>query len=124
MINYDFKPQNYFDGHSPNALLVKLVYPESQWGEEISIYANVMDGEIYYEAVDFYGNDIKLNPEKSKEFLSLQDLILMIETMEPEQGSTQGNVALTLSGIPLAESLIYPELKKYFLDKREFYGLC
>jgi hypothetical protein len=47
----------------------------------------------------------------------------MIETMEPEQGSTQGNVALTHSGIPQAESLIYPELKKYFLDKREFYGL-
>jgi len=123
MINFDFTPQNYFDGLSPNALLVKLVYPESQWGEEISIYANVMDGEIYYEAVDFYGNDIKLNPEKSREFLSLQELILMIETMEPEQGSSQGNVALTLSGIPLAESLIYPELKKYFLDKRKFYGL-
>ena len=82
-----------------------------------------MDGEFYYEAVDFYGNDIKLNPEKSKDFLSLQELILMIETMEPEQESTQGNVALTLSGIPQAESLIYPELKKYFADKRKFYGL-
>lgn len=123
MINYDFKPQSYFEGLSPNVLLVKLTYPESQWGEEISIYANVMDGEIYYEAVDFYGNEIKLNPEKSKEFLSLQELILMIETLEAEQESTQGNVSLTLSGIPQAESRIYPELKKYFMDKREFYGL-
>lgn len=123
MINYDFKPQSYFEGLSPNALLVKLTYPESQWGEEISIYANVMDGKIYYEAVDFYGNDLKLNPESSTETLSLQELIFMIETMEPEEEFSQGNVALTLSGIPQAESLMYPELKKYFTDKRKFYGL-
>ncbi|WP_373495656.1 UDP-glucuronosyltransferase [Aquiflexum sp.] len=123
MLNYDFKPHSYFDGPLPNALLVKLIYPESQWGEEISIYANVMDGKIYYEAVDFYGNDIKLNPKKSKETLSLQEIILMIETMEPELESAQGNVALTLSGIPQAESLVYPELKKYFSDKRMAFGL-
>ncbi|WP_373520563.1 UDP-glucuronosyltransferase [Aquiflexum sp.] len=123
MINYDFKPQSYFDGQLPNALLVKLIYPESQWGEEICIYANVMDGLIYYEAVDFYGNDLKLNPEKTKESLSLQELIMMIETLEPEQEFSQGNIAFTLSGIPQAESLFYPELKKYFLDKRKFYGL-
>lgn len=123
MINYDFKPQGYFDGQSPNTLLVKLIYPESQWGEEISIYVNVMDGEFYYEAVDFYGNDIKLNPEKSTETLSLQKLIRMIETMEPREEFPQGNIAFTLSGIPQAESLMYPELKKYFSDKRKFYGL-
>lgn len=75
------------------------------------------------EAVDFYGNDLKLNPESSTETLSLQELIFMIETMEPEEEFSQGNVALTLSGIPQAESLMYPELKKYFTDKRKFYGL-
>lgn len=123
MINYDFKPYSYFHDPSPNALLVQLNYPESQWGEEISIYANVMDGEIYFEAMDFYGNDLKLKPVKSKETLSLQELILMIETMEPEMGTSHGNLALTLSGIPQAESLMYPELKKYFLDKRKLYGL-
>lgn len=123
MINYDYKPQNYSDGLSHNTLLVKLTYPESQWGEEISIYANVMDGEFYFEAIDFYGNEIKLNPEKSKEFLSLQELILMIETMEPNQEPAQGNLTLTLSGIPQAESLLYPDLKKYFSDKRKSFGL-
>ena len=123
MINYDYKPQNYSDGLSPNVLLVKLIYPESQWGEEISIYANVMDGEFYFEAIDFYGNEIKLKPEKSKEILSLQELIMMIETMEPEQEPALGNLTLTLSGIPKAESLVYPELKKYFSDKRKSYGL-
>jgi hypothetical protein len=123
MINYDFRPSSYFEGSSPNILLVRLIYPESQWGEEISIYANVMDGEIYYEAVDFYGNDFKLDPEKSKLPLSLQELILMIEKMDVDPEFGQGNVNLTLSGIPEANSLIYPELQEYFSEKRKFYRL-
>lgn len=123
MLNYDFKPQSYFEGLSTNTLLVKLIYPESQWGEEISIYANLMDGEIHYEAVDFYGNEIKLNPEKSTVTLSLQELIIMVETMEPGEEFSQGNIALTLSGIPQAESLLYPDLKKYFAEKRISFGL-
>jgi hypothetical protein len=123
MINYDFRPSSYFESSSPNILLVRLIYPESQWGEEISIYANVMDGEIYYEAVDFYGNDFKLDPEKSKQPLSLQELILMIEKMDVDPDSGQGNVNLTLLGIPEANSLVYPELQEYFSEKRKFYRL-
>ena len=123
MINYGFRPKSYFEGTSPNILLVRLLYPESQWGEEISIYGNVMDGWIYYEAVDFYGNEFKLDPEKSKVPLTLQELILMIETMDVEAELVQGNADLTLSGIPEANSLIYPELQEYFSEKRKFFKL-
>jgi len=123
MINFDFRPPSYFKGSSPNILLVRLIYPESQWGEEISIYANVMDGVIYYEAVDFYGNEFKLDPEKSMHPLSLQELILMIETMDVDPDYGQGNVDLTLSGIPNANSLVYPDLQEYFSQKRKFYRL-
>lgn len=123
MINYDFRPERYFDGTGPNTMLVKLLYPESQWGEEISIYANVIDGTYYFEAVDFYGNEIKLSPASSKMPLTLQEMIFLIETMDVKPEEAQGNISLTLSGIPEAESLIYPELEVYFTEKRKYYGL-
>ncbi|PRY89537.1 UDP-glucuronosyltransferase [Mongoliibacter ruber] len=123
MINFDFRPERYFDGTGPNAMLVKLLYPESQWGEEISIYANVMDGTYYFEAVDFYGNEINLNPASSKLPLTLQEIIIMIETMDINPEQAQGNIALTLSGIPEAESSVYPDLEAYFSEKRKTYGL-
>jgi hypothetical protein len=47
-----------------SVLLIRLDFPESQWGEMISIYANLLEGMIYYEAVDFYGNEINLSPIK------------------------------------------------------------
>lgn len=123
MINFNYRPESYFDGSGPTTLLVKLLYPESQWGEEINIYANVIDGEYHFEAIDFYGNDIKLNPEKNNQPLTLQELIFLIETMDVESKSAQGNVELTLSGIPEAESKLYPELERYFSEKRNYYGL-
>lgn len=123
MIDFDFRPTSYFDGTGPSALLVKLTYPESQWGEEINIYCNVLDGEFQFEAVDFYGNDIELKPEKKDQPLSLQEIIFLIETMGVKNKNAQGNIELTLLGIPQAESKYYPDLGKYFEEKRKTFGL-
>lgn len=123
MINFEYRPETYFTGSGPTTLLAKLLYPESQWGEEISIFVNVIDGIYYYEAVDFYGNEIQLNPEISEDPLTLQELIVLIETMDSNPKNSQGHVEITLSGTPEAESPLYPELEKYFSDKRKYYGL-
>jgi hypothetical protein len=123
MIDYNFRPETYFDGIGHSVLLAKLLYPESQWGEEICIFTNVIDGKYLFEAVDFYGNEINLTPLTSKNPLSLQELIFMIETMETNPQDALGNVELTVSGIPEAVSNIYPELEKYFIEKRKMYGL-
>ncbi|MGY6742594.1 MAG: UDP-glucuronosyltransferase [Cecembia sp.] len=123
MIDFDFRPTSYFDGTGPSSLLVKLTYPESQWGEEINIYCNVLDGEFQFEAVDFYGNEIELKPEKTDKPLSLQEIIFLIETMGVKNQNAQGNIELTLSGIPEAESKYYPDLGKYFEEKRKTFGL-
>ncbi|KEO72188.1 hypothetical protein [Anditalea andensis] len=123
MINFDYKPTSYFDGTGPSALLAKLSYPESQWGEEISIYASTLDGIIYFEVIDFYGNDFKTNPDCSREPLTLQEFIYLVETLENGNGSEQGNIRLTLKGIPEAESSVYPELKKFFIEKRKTFGI-
>lgn len=123
MIDFDFAPTSYFDGTGPSALLVKLSYPESQWGEQISLYATPMDGEIFFEVVDFYGNDYQPVPEKSKTPLRLQEIIFMIETLEVSKDAELGNVNLTLQSIPEAESLVYPQLKEYFNEKRQNFGM-
>jgi len=123
MIDFDFRPTSYFDGTGPSSLLVKLTYPESQWGEEINIYCNVLDGEFQFEAVDFYGNEIELKPEKTDKPLSLQEIIFLIETMGVKNQNAQGNIELTLSGIPEADSKYYPDLGKYFEEKRKTFGL-
>jgi hypothetical protein len=123
MIDYNFRPETYFDGTGPTVLLAKLRYPESQWGEEIFIYSNVIDGEYQYEAVDFYGNEINLSPDKTNRPLCLQELILMIETMEIKTENVLGRTALTFSGIPEVLSEIYPQLEEYFIEKRKNYGL-
>ncbi len=123
MIDFDFRPANYFDGTGPGALLVKLSYPESQWGDQISLYANALDGYIYFEAVDFYGNDYKLDPQKVKRPLNLQEMVLLIERLElntPKEGI--GSMNTTLAGIPKAESNIYPQLGQYFEEKRKHFG--
>jgi hypothetical protein len=123
MIDFDYRPESYFDGTGPSALLAKITYPESQWGEELSIYASPLDGVIYFEVVDFYGNEFKTKPEKSKVPLSLQEFIFLIETIETEEGSEEGNVKLTLRGIPETESTVYPDLKRYFSEKRKTFGI-
>ncbi len=117
MIQFNYQPETYFEAAGPTALLVKLTYPETQWGEEVSIYVNAMDGQLYYEAVDFYGNDFILNPNQSNEPLTLQELIVLIETMDVDKGEA-GNAKSTLLGIPEAESILYPDLKSYFEEKK------
>ncbi|AWW30959.1 UDP-glucuronosyltransferase [Echinicola strongylocentroti] len=123
MIDFDFAPESYFDGTGPSALLAKLAYPESQWGEEISIYAAPLDGKIYYEVVDFYGNDFKVKPEKSSAPLSLQEFIFLIETLEVVGHASKGDMNLTLSGIPEVKSNVYPQLEAYFKEKRNNFGI-
>ncbi len=123
MIDFNYFPKTYFDGTGPSALIVKLSYPESQWGEEISIYAATLDGEIYYEVVDFYGNDFKTNPEKSSQPLTLQNLIFLIETLEVTERDGKGDIKLTISGIPEAKSNLYPQLSDYFDEKRKNFGM-
>lgn len=122
MIDFDFRPSSYFDGTGPTALIAKLNYPESQWGDEICLYATPVDGVIFFEAIDFYGNDFALHPEKTNTTLSLQEIIFMIETLEVIKTGSEKNVYLTLIGIPEAQSLIYPQLKEYFQGKRKNFG--
>lgn len=123
MVDFKYRPKEYFESGLTSVLLIRLDFPESQWGEMISIYANLLDGMIYYEAVDFYGNDINLSPSKSFETLSTQEVIFMIETMETDWDSASGSMGLTLLGIPEVESRYYPDLKKYFSEKRKGFGL-
>ena len=122
MIDFEYSPSNYFDGTGPSALVAKLAYPESQWGDEISIYATPLDGEIYFEAVDFYGNEYSLTPEKSTKPLTLQEIIIMIETIDVFLNGEQGKIQITLMGIPNVESLAYPQLQEYFTEKRKNFG--
>lgn len=123
MIDFDFAPKSYFDGTGPSALLARISYPESQWGEEISIYAAPLDGKIYYEVVDFYGNEFELSPDKSTKPLTLQEFIFLIETLEVAGPAAAGNMDLALSGIPEAKSNVYPQLEKYFKEKRKNFGM-
>ncbi|GGZ19424.1 hypothetical protein GCM10007049_09800 [Echinicola pacifica] len=123
MIDFEYTPTSYFDGTGPSALLARLSYPESQWGEELTIYAAPIDGKIFFEVVDFYGNDFKLNPEKSSHPLSLQEFIFLIETMEVTSEGATGKMNLTLSGIPEAKSNVYPQLEDYFDEKRKTFGM-
>jgi len=123
MINYEYRPSSYFDGTGPTSLIAKLFYPESQWGDSLSLYATPVDGEIFFEMVDFYGNDYTLNPAKSIAPLSLQEIIFLIETLEVADGQAQGHADLTLRGIPEAESWVYPQLGKYFQEKRKNFGM-
>lgn len=123
MIDFNYRPETYFNGTGPNTLICKLSYPESTWGDEISIFANALDGVYYLEAVDFYGNEFKLNPEQTDQPLTLQELIFLIETMDVDLETAQGNAALTIGGVPVAESPVYPQLAAYFAEKRKLFGL-
>lgn len=122
MVDFDFTPDSYFDGTGPSALLVKLHYPESTWGDEISIYATYLDGEIFFEAIDYYGNDFILSPEHTSDPLTLQELIILIERLEVRKGHELGHITQTLAGIPMAKSNFYPQLEEFFLDKRKHFG--
>ncbi len=123
MFNFKFQPDSYFKEESNSALLVRLQYPESTWGEQISIYAHFLEGKINFEVIDFYGNDYLVYPGSTWEPLSFEDMIYLIEGMQVNQEATEGNITLVLDGIPQAESEFYPELKKYFDEKRKSFDL-
>ncbi|SFO32681.1 hypothetical protein SAMN04488519_105273 [Algoriphagus ornithinivorans] len=123
MIDFKFQPSTYFSEEVSSVLLVKLHYPESTWGEQISIYAHQMDFKIHLEAVDFYGNDYMLYPSKIEEPFNLEDLIYLIEGMQVNQDELDGKMELVLDGVPEASSAFYPELEKYFEEKRRSFGL-
>lgn len=123
MINFKFRPGMYFIGDVTSILLVKLHYPESKWGEQISIYAHSADTKINFEAVDFYGNDYILYPSSSVEPLSLEELIDMLEGMQINRDHPEGNMVMTLDGFPEAKSQFYPQLHDYYQEKRQSLGL-
>ena len=123
MNDLQFRPPTYFPNGQTSVLLVRLHYPESTWGEQISIYAHFLVGKIQFEAVDFYGNDYILYPGSTWEPLSLEDIIYLVEGMQLNQDTLEGNMPLVLDGIPEVESEIYPQLKEYFADKRKSFGL-
>lgn len=121
-MDFDYRPETYFNGTGASSLLVKLTYPESQWGEEICIFATALDGEIFFEIVDFYGNEYASKPAVSKGTLPLQEIILLVESLEVAPETELGNINQTLSGIPIAESRLYPQLEEYFSQKRAHFG--
>jgi hypothetical protein len=123
MIDPDFQPLSHGDELNIPILIAKLHYPESQWGEDITLFATQTEAGFAFEANDFYGNDIVLEPNFSQRPLPLRELILMIETMKPADESFAGNLELTLMGIPEATSEFYPGLAEYFLEKRKRLGL-
>ncbi len=123
MFDFKFQPESYFSKETNSVLMVRLQYPESTWGEQISIYAHFLEGKITFEVIDFYGNDYLVYPGSTWEPLSFEDMIYLIEGMQVNQDFSEGNIPLVLDGIPEAESDFYPELKKYFDDKRKSFGL-
>ncbi|MDP4655578.1 MAG: UDP-glucuronosyltransferase [Algoriphagus sp.] len=122
-MDFQFRPPTYFSEGITSVLLVRLHYPESTWGEQISIYGHAMDQKIHFEAVDFYGNDYLLYPSTSEEPLSLEELIYLIEGMQLNQDRLEGNMELVLDGFPETTSDWYPQLKSYFEEKRKQVGL-
>lgn len=123
MVDFKFRPETYFSESITSVLLVRLHYPESTWGEQISIYAHLLEGKIQFEVVDFYGNDYVLYPGSSWEPMTLEDMIYLIEGMQVNQDLLEGNMPLVLDGIPEAESTFYPEISRYFEEKRKSFGL-
>lgn len=122
MIDFEYCPETYFEGNYTSVLLVKLSYPESQWGEEICIFASALDGKIIFEVADFYGNEYQIQPESSDSPLRLQELIVLIASLGVDPTAEMGNINQTLTGIPIAESRIYKQLKDYFDEKRMHFG--
>ncbi len=122
-MDFLFRPPTYFSEGITSVLLLRLHYPESTWGEQISIYGHAIDQKIQYEAVDFYGNDYLLYPSSSEEPLSLEEVIYLIEGMQLNQDGIEGNMELVLDGFPETESEWYPQLKSYFETKRKQVGI-
>ena len=123
MMDYKYRPEGYFSEGVTSVILIRLFYPESQWGEQITIYAHLAEGKIQFEVVDFYGNEYVVYPNSSWEPLSLEDAIYLVESMQINQDLQEGNMTMVLDGIPEAESSFYPDIQIYFREKRKSFGL-
>lgn len=123
MFDFKFRPDTYFRSENTSVLLVRLSFPESTWGEQISIYAHLLEGKIQFEVVDFYGNEYILYPGSTWDPLTMEELIYLIEGMQVNTDIQDGTMPLVLDGIPEAESEFYPDLKPFFLEKRKNFGL-
>jgi len=116
-LDFDFQPKTYFGDDQSSVIIARLHFPESQWGEELSIFAEYSQGLIYYEVADFYSNTYAVQPEFTAEPLRLNQLIFLIETMEDVTGNSE-NIDLLKMGVPEVTSDFYPEISKYFEDRR------
>ncbi|GAB2475404.1 UDP-glucuronosyltransferase [Algoriphagus taiwanensis] len=123
MFDFKFQPDTYFSEETTSVLLIRISYPESTWGEQISIYAHQGQGKITYEAVDFYGNEYLLFPSSSFEPLTFDDAVYLVEGMQLHPEQEESNMQLILDGVPEAESAFYPEMERYFAEKRKNFGL-
>lgn len=123
MIDLDFQPLSYGIQMSQSVMIAILHYPESQWGEDISIFVSLTEAGFTYEVQDFYGNDILIDPAYSSQPLTLGAAIHAIENLRPSTDDFSGNLELTLMGIPEVKSDFYPGLELYFLEKRKRLGL-
>lgn len=123
MFDFKFQPDTYFSEDTTSVLLIRISYPESSWGEQISIYAHQGSGKITYEAVDFYGNEYLLFPSSSFEPLTFDDAVYLVEGMQLHPEQKESNMQFVLDGVPEAESAFYPEMERYFAEKRKNFGL-
>ncbi|GMQ25611.1 hypothetical protein Aoki45_22930 [Algoriphagus sp. oki45] len=123
MFDFKFQPETYFSEETTSVLLIRISFPESTWGEQISIYAHQGQGKITYEAVDFYGSEYLLIPSSSFEPLTFDDAVYLVEGMQLHPEQEESGMQLVLDGIPEAESIFYPEMKRYFAEKRKNFGL-
>ena len=123
MIDFSYRPTTYFSGENTSVLLVRMHFPESTWGEQISLYAHFLERKIQFEAVDFYGNDYMIYPGSCEDPLTLEELIYLIEGIQLNQDTAQGAMELVRDAIPEVERTLYPELKFYFEEKRKSFGL-
>lgn len=115
--NFKYRPDGYFTANATSAAIAHLHFPESRWGEDLIIFAELMDGKIYYEVSDFYGNEYRLKPPSSKDPLCLEEIIFMIESLELKDYNKEDYYQNRNQGIPQVKSEFYPQLKIFFKEK-------
>lgn len=115
--NFNYRPEGYFSATATSAAVAHLHFPESRWGEDLIIFAELIDGKIFYEVSDFYGNEYRLKPSSSHGTLSLEEIIFMIESLELKDHNKEDYYQNRNQGIPQVKSEFYPQLKIFFKEK-------